>query len=92
MKVYLTGIATKRIYILISKLVKNLSNDFQIQFTKNNPDYLIYNCYNDKDLNIKYKNAIRIAFYTENMMPDLNNADYAFGNFHIILKSHYFFI
>ena len=71
-------------------MVKNLSNDFQIQFTKNNPDYLIYNCYNDKDLNIKYKNAIRIAFYTENMMPDLNNADYAFGNFHINYLDRYF--
>ena len=85
-KIYITGIAVKKSYIFISNLLKNIRNDFEIQFNRDNPDYLIYNCYNDFDLKYKYKNVIRIALYTENMMPDINHADYALGNFHIILN------
>ena len=89
-KIYITGIAVKKSYIFISNLLKNIRNDFEIQFNRDNPDYLIYNCYNDFDLKYKYKNVIRIALYTENMMPDINHADYALGNFHINYLDRYF--
>jgi len=63
------------------KWLKNkLDDEFILKFDEDNPDYLIYNVFTKKDSEHKYKNAIKIAIYTENVMPDLNLADYAIGH------------
>ena len=64
------------------KWLKNkLDDEFILQFDEDNPDYLIYNVFTDEDSKSKYKNAIKIAIYTENVMPDLNLADYTIGHY-----------
>ena len=75
---------------LLNFLNNKLGDEFVIEITPNNPDYLIYNCFNNDDINRKYNNAIKIAFYTENIMVDINNSDYIFGNFHINYLDRYF--
>ena len=69
-------------------LKEKLNNKFILEYDSPNPDYLIYNVFNQEDLTEKYRNidAIRIAFFTENEYPDMNTADYFLANFHIIRK------
>jgi len=74
----------------IEWLKKKLDDEFIIKFVKDNPDYLIYNVFTNKDVEPKYKNAIKIAIYTENVMPDLNLGDYTIGHYHIIYLDRYF--
>ena len=83
-----TGSFNKKFY---SKWLKSkLDSEFILQFVDSNPDYLIYNVFDDQDKQIKYKNAVRIAIYTENVMPDLNYADYILGHYHINYLDRYF--
>ena len=74
------------------KYIKNYirGDNYIIKFDPNNPDYLIFNKFGRKHLNPKYKNAIKIAFYTENKIPNLNEADYAIGHQHINYLDRYF--
>lgn len=74
------------------KYIKNYIKDdnYIIKFDTNNPDYLIFNKFGRKHLNPKYKNAIKIAFYTENKIPNLNEVDYAIGHQHINYLDRYF--
>ena len=67
-----------------------LENEFLLNFDDPNPDYLIYNVFNGEDIKPQYKNAIRIAVFTENIMPDINNADYILGHYHINYLDRYF--
>ena len=56
------------------KWLKNIIDDeFELIIDEQNPDYLIYNVFGDNDINISFQNCIRIAIYTENVMPDLNS-------------------
>ena len=67
-----------------------LKDKFIIKFSSNNPDYLIYNIFGEKHLNEKYNKSIKIAIYTENQIPDFNQADYAIGQAHINYLDRYF--
>ena len=62
-----------------------LSDDFIVNFVESDPDYLIFNVYDNEDLNPIYsdKNPVRIAIFTENAMVDINYADYIIGPNHI---------
>ena len=64
-------------------LKDKLKDKFIMQFNKNNPDYLIYNVFGNEHLNPKYNKAIKIAIFTENKIPDFNEADYIIGHYHI---------
>ena len=68
-----------------------LDDRYRIEYDAINPDYLIYNIFNDDDVDLKYKDTIRIAIYTENIIPDLNYADYILGHYHITLSILFFF-
>lgn len=71
--------------------IKNMLKDqFIIKFDSEKPDYLIYNIFGSEHLNPKYKNAVKIAFYTENKIPDFNEVDYAIGHYHINYLDRYF--
>ena len=67
---------------------KNLTN-FALEVNTENPDFLIYDIFGKKNLNPKYDNSIKIAYYSENMIPNLNNADFAFGQAHIMYLDRY---
>lgn len=69
---------------------QKLKDKFRIKFDKNNPDYLIYNIFGDEHLKNKYKDSIKIAIFTENKIPDLNEVDYAIGQAHINYLDRYF--
>ena len=73
------------------KWLKNkLKDKFNVKFDTKNPDYLLYNVFGNKHLNEKYNNSIKIAIYTENIIPDFNEADYAIGHYHINYLDRYF--
>lgn len=67
-----------------------LKEKFIIKFDKNKPDYLIYNVFGNEHLNPKYNNSIKISIFTENRIPDFNEADYAIGQYHINYLDRYF--
>ena len=71
-------------------LKDKLKEKFIIQFNKNNPDYLIYNVFGKEHLNPKYNKSIKIAIFTENKIPDFNEADYLIGHYHINYLDRYF--
>ena len=71
-------------------LKSKTDDEFILIFVENNPDYLIYNVFTQEDIKQKYNNVIKIAIYTENIMPDLNLADYAIGHYHINYLDRYF--
>ena len=72
-----------------------LDDEFIIEFDSPDPDYLIFNVYNfyqdvNEDINPKYQKSIKIAIYTENIMTDMNYADYIFNHYHINYFDRYF--
>ena len=71
-------------------LKDKLKDKFIIKFDRNKPDYLIYNVFGKEHLDPKYKNAIKVAIFTENKIPDFNEADYAIGHYHINYLDRYF--
>ena len=71
-------------------LKAQLKEKFIIKFSSYKPDYLIYNICGDECSKPKYKNSIKIALYLENQIPDLNEADYAIGHYHINYFDRYF--
>ena len=80
----------------INNIIDTLNKQFKIIISKNNPDYLFYNVFGCKHLKEKYKNAIKIALFTENQIADFNIADYSLGRTHInfldrSFKMPYFF-
>ena len=73
------------------KWLKNkLKDKFNVKFDNKKPDYLLYNVFGNKHLNVKYNNSIKIAIYTENIIPDFNEADYVIGHYHINYLDRYF--
>ena len=71
-------------------LEQKLEENFIIEYDKDNPDYLIFNVFGKEHQNPKYKDAIKIAIFTENHNPDLNEVDYALGHPHINYLDRYF--
>jgi len=90
-KLKITGFAKEYLPWAIRKL-NVLNNNFIFEMDSPNPDYLIYNVYNQEDLTENNRNidAIRIALFTENEYPDMNVADYFFANYHFIYFDRYF--
>ena len=74
----------------ISLIKSDLKGIINIELDKENPDYLLYATFGCEYLNEKYNNTIKIAFFTENQIPDLSFADYAVGFAHISYLDRYF--
>ena len=73
----------------IKKILEILSIKFEIVIDPDNPDYLFYNVFYCFHIEQKYNNAIKIAYYTENKLPDFLIADYAIGQSHMNLLDRY---
>ena len=67
----------------IKELIQILNLSFTVKIKPNNPDYLIYNIFGCNHLKEKYNHAIKIAYFTENQIPDFNEADYFIAHHHI---------
>ena len=67
-----------------------LGDKFNIEFDSENPDYVFYNVFGCDHLNSKYKDAIKIAHFTENQFVDFDVADYAIGQHHINYLDRYY--
>ena len=67
-----------------------LGDKFNIEFDSENPDYVIFNIFGCYHLDEKYKDAIKIAHFTENKIIDFREADYAIGQQHINYLDRYF--
>ncbi len=74
----------------INYLLNLLRDDFVIDFNNTYPDYLLYDVFGCEHLNQKYNNSIKIAYYSENMIPDFNQADYALSQAHINYLDRYY--
>ena len=85
---HIEGNIFRKLYI--KRVIEGLNNFFIFKFTQDNPDYLIYDVYGCGFLSTKYKNAIKIAFYSENQIPDFNKADYAIAFHNINYLDRYF--
>ena len=83
-----TGLFNKEYHLYWLK--NKLEDEFILLHDDPNPDYLIYNIFNSDDMNSNYSKCIRIAIYTENIMPDINYADYVLGHYHINYLDRYF--
>ena len=73
-----------------AEIIEGLENKYNFVFTPDNPDYLIFDVHDCKFINSKYDNSIKIALYTENIIPDFNKADYAIGFDNINYLDRYF--
>ena len=67
-----------------------LGDKFNIEFDSENPDYVIFNIFGCYHLDEKYKDAIKVAHFTENKIIDFREADYAIGQQHINYLDRYF--
>ncbi len=74
----------------ISLIKNDLKGLINIEIDKENPDYLLYATFGCDYLNNSYNNTIKIAFFTENQIPDLSYADYTVGFAHISYLDRYF--
>lgn len=74
-------------YKLLKKILKR---KYKLEFKSDNPDYIIFDVFGCSHLDEIYQNSIKIAFFTENQIPDFNIADYAIGQSHIIYLDRYF--
>ena len=69
-------------------MFKNINYSFKLN--TNNPDYVVYDVFGCEHNKPKYKNAIKIAHYSENILPDFYEADYAISQAHINYLDRYF--
>ena len=76
--------------VLLNDITKLLGEKFIFNFTPDNPEYLIYDVFSCDHLDSRYDNAIKIAFYTENIIPDFNDADYSIGFHNMHYLDRYF--
>lgn len=84
---FIPSFYTKPQYKILTRLLKR---KYKLEIKPSNPDYLIFDVFGCNHLNESYKTSIKIAFFTENQIPDFNKIDYAIGQSHIIYFDRYF--
>ena len=79
--------------LFISIIKHFLKGKLDFEIDNNNPDFLIFNNMREqKYLKKKFDNTIKIAFLTENQIPDLNQVDYSisFSHLHYLDRTFYY--
>ena len=64
--------------------------NFIVEFNNVQPDFLMYDVFGCNHSKEKYNKSIKIATYSENIIPDLSEADYSLSQMHIIYFDRYF--
>ena len=91
--VYLYTVGSSNKYfvqLFRNNIIDGLKDEFIFEFKSENPDYLIYDVFNCDFLNSKYNKSIKIAYFTENQIPDFSRADYAIGFDNFMYLDRYF--
>ena len=70
------------------KILRKLN--YIIKIDNDHPDYLIYDVFGCEHSNQKYNQSIKIAIYSENIIPDFSEADYAMSQAHLIFLDRYY--
>jgi hypothetical protein len=75
-----------------SKLYKKMLEklNYIVQIDDDSPDFLLYDVFGCEHAKKKYNKSIKIAIYTENIIPDFSEADYAISQSHIIYLDRYY--
>jgi hypothetical protein len=73
----------------LKDIFKNKKN-FIFKINTKNPDYILYDVFGCEHNNPKYNNSIKIAEYSENIIPDFNEADYVLSQAHFSYLDRYF--
>lgn len=71
----------------IQAITKEIERTHKIIIDNEDPEYVIYSVFGNEFL--KYTNAVRIFFTGENVYPDFNLCDYAFGFAWMTLEDRY---
>ena len=88
---YTVGSSNKYfVQLFRNNIIDGLKDEFIFEFKSENPDYLIYDVFNCDFLNSKYNKSIKIAYFTENQIPDFSRADYAIGFDNFMYLDRYF--
>ena len=64
--------------------------NYLVEIDNNKPDFLIYNVFGCEHKNEKYNSSVKIAYYSENIIPDFSEADYILSQSHILYLDRYF--
>ena len=64
--------------------------NYIVEKDENNPDFLIFDVFGCEHVNTKYNNSIKIAYYSENIIPDFSEVDYSISQAHLIYFDRYF--
>ena len=87
--IYCVDTLNNSVYIHYYKnMIKN--QNLIIEINKDHPDFLIYDVFGCEHLNEKYNDSVKIAFYSENIIPDFSESDYSLSQPHIIYLDRYF--
>ena len=70
------------------KMLEDLN--YLVQIDNEMPDFLIYDVFGCEHTNKKYNKSIKIAEYSENIIPDFSEADYALSQAHLIYLDRYY--
>ena len=73
----------------LKRIFQNKKN-YIFKIDIDNPDYLLYDVFGCQHKDPKYNNSIKIAFFSENIIPDFNEVDYSVSQAHIIYLDRYF--
>ena len=66
--------------------INSLKKDYDVEISEE-PDYLICSCFGEK--HHKYRDAVKIYFVGENIVPDFNLYDYAMGFHYLDFEDRY---
>jgi len=69
-------------------LYELLQERYEVIIDEENPDYVIFSCFDNK--HFQFENAIKIYISGENVAPDFNVADYAVSSEYIEFGDRYF--
>ena len=64
--------------------------NYIVHMDNDQPDFLIYDVFGCEHANPKYNKSIKIAEFSENIIPDFSDADYAMSQSHIIYLDRYY--
>jgi len=74
----------------INFISKIFLNNLILRIDTDKPDYLLFDVFGCEHLNPKYDNTIKIAYYSENIIPDFSETDYALSQAHFTYLDRYF--
>jgi len=64
--------------------------NYIVHMDNDQPDFLIYDVFGCEHANPKYNKSIKIADFSENIIPDFSETDYALSQAHLIYLDRYY--